>query len=421
MSADRHREFAADVVRRLQAAGFQALWAGGCVRDFLLGREPKDYDVATDARPEQVRELFGRRKTLAIGASFGVIVVVAPRGVENVEVATFRADAGYSDGRRPDRVEFTTAEEDAKRRDFTINGMFYDPIAGRPLDFVGGEHDLAAGVVRAIGDPRERMTEDKLRMLRAVRFTATLDFRLDEATAAAIRSMAHQLTVVSAERIAQELRKMLTDRHRRRAIELCRDVDLLTVIFPEFELIAGPDPADAWHRTLDALRLLDDAKFPLALATLWHALPVPIERGELASRIARRLKLSNDERDQAKWLLEHLHALDEADALPAHQLKRLLAAPHIEELLQLVRVRLLAEGADLHPVLWAKEYLESHAPEEIDPPPLVTGDDLIAHGLKPGKRFKDLLESIRNAQLDGEIHSKEEALALVERLQQSGE
>lgn len=209
---------------------------------------------------------------------------------------------------------------------------------------------------------------------------------------------------------------MLTDRHRRRAVELCRDAGLLTVVFPEFEPIAGPAPADAWERTLHALRLHEGADFPLALATLWHALPTENGQGELARRLGRRLKLSNDETDQTAWLLEHLHALDEADTLPMHDLKRLLAAPHIEDLLRLLRVRLLAEGADPHPVLWCQEYLKSHAPEEIDPPPLLTGDDLIAHGLKPGKQFKDLLEAVRNAQLDGEIHTQNEALALVERL-----
>ncbi len=229
------REFAIEIVRKLRAAGYEALMAGGCVRDLLLGREPQDYDVATTARPEQVRTLFGHRRTLAVGASFGVIVVLPPRGNDagQVEVATFRTEGPYLDGRRPESVAFCTPEEDAQRRDFTINGMFYDPIETRVLDFVEGEADLAARVIRAIGDPHDRMREDKLRMLRAVRFTATLDFELDEVTAAAVREMADQITVVSAERIAQELRRMLVDAHRRRAVELCDDVGLLAVILPE--------------------------------------------------------------------------------------------------------------------------------------------------------------------------------------------
>ena len=229
------REFAVEIVRKLRAAGHTALLAGGCVRDLLLGREPKDFDVATTARPEQVRDLFGHRRTLAVGASFGVIVVVPPRGSEagQVEVATFRTEGPYQDGRRPESVAFCTPEEDAQRRDFTINGMFYDPVEARVLDFVGGEADLAARVLRAIGDPHARMREDKLRMLRAVRFAATLDFMLDEVTAAAVREMAHEIVVVSHERIAQELRRMLVDTHRRRAVELCDSVGLLSVILPE--------------------------------------------------------------------------------------------------------------------------------------------------------------------------------------------
>ncbi len=209
---DRNREFAGEVVSRLKQAGHQALWAGGCVRDYLLGRVPKDYDVATDARPEEVRQIFGHRRTLAVGASFGVIVVRGPRGVADVEVATFRTEGPYLDGRRPESVTFATPEEDAKRRDFTINGMFFDPLAQQVLDYVGGERDLGAGIVRAIGDPHDRVREDKLRMLRAVRFAANLDFELDPITASAVREMADQLTVVSAERITQEPAK---DAHQR--------------------------------------------------------------------------------------------------------------------------------------------------------------------------------------------------------------
>jgi poly(A) polymerase len=192
------RDLALDVVRRLRAAGFEALWAGGCVRDQILGIPPKDYDVATSAEPEQVRDVFGRRKTLAIGQSFGVITVVGPRGSGQIDVATFRRDAAYSDGRHPDQVTFTTAEQDALRRDFTINGLFYDPIESRVIDYVGGQEDLREGIVRAIGDPRERIAEDKLRMLRAVRFAARFDFALDERTLTAVQEQAHELVIVSA-------------------------------------------------------------------------------------------------------------------------------------------------------------------------------------------------------------------------------
>ena len=227
------REFAVEVVRQLRAAGHTALFAGGCVRDLLLGRPAKDYDVATTATPDQVRRLFGHKRTLPVGASFGVIIVLGPREAGHVEVATFRTEGPYQDGRRPSSVAFCTPEEDARRRDFTINGMFYDPMETRVLDFVGGEADLSSRVVRAIGDPHERVREDKLRMLRAVRFAATLDFALDPTTAEAIREMAGQLIIVSAERIAQELKKMLVDRHRRRAIELSESTELLPIILPE--------------------------------------------------------------------------------------------------------------------------------------------------------------------------------------------
>ena len=253
---EQNRQFAVDVVRPLKDAGCTALRAGGCVRDFLLGRTSKDFDVATDARPDDVRNLFGHRRTLAVGASFGVSVVRAPRGVEDVEVATFRTEGPYLDGRRPEHVSFTTPEEDAQRRDFTINGLFYDPIEQQVFDFVDGERDLRAGIVRAIGDPHDRMTEDKLRMLRAVRFAATLEFELDTVTAAAVRNMAAQMLVVSAERIAQELRRMLVDGHRMRAMQLTAEVGLLPVILPEVALLISESDSPHWERTLHMLDLL---------------------------------------------------------------------------------------------------------------------------------------------------------------------
>jgi poly(A) polymerase len=405
--SDSSREFAAEVVRRLRDAGFVALFAGGCVRDLLLNRLAKDYDVATTASPDEVRRLFGHRKTLPVGASFGVIIVLGPQPGIQVEVATFRREGDYSDGRRPDRVEFCSPEEDARRRDFTINGMFYDPVDSRVLDYVGGEYDLAAGIIRAIGDPHDRMREDKLRMLRAVRFAATLEFDLDPVTAAAIREMAGQLTVVSAERIAQELKRMLIDRHRRRAMELCAEVGLLCVIFPELGPIAGDGAF--WPRTLHMLQLLSDPKFELSLAALLHALPAePTVR-----EICLRLKLSNDEKDRAIWLAAHQDDLRAASQFDLARLKRSLSHHYANDQLSLLKVKLLAESADLHPVLFCEEFLARTPREELDPPPLVTGDDLIRLGLAPGPRFKELLDEIRDAQLNGAIATKEDALALV--------
>ena len=398
------REFAVEIVRKLRAAGHTALLAGGCVRDLLLGREPKDYDVATTARPEQVRDLFGHRRTLAVGASFGVIVVVPPRdsGAGQVEVATFRTEGPYQDGRRPESVAFCTPEEDAQRRDFTINGMFYDPIEARVLDFVGGEVDLAARVLRAIGDPHARMREDKLRLLRAVRFTATLDFTLDETTAAAVREMASEIVVVSHERIAQELRRMLIDSHRRRAVELCADVGLLSVILPESSELANDEP------TLAMLSLLDVPSFELAFSALLHSLTTK----PTVHDVCRRLKLSNDETDRIVWLVAHQDDLADAPSQTLARLKRTLAHPYHDDLIALLRVKRLAHAADMQPVLFCDEYLTRTPLSVIDPPPLITGDDLKSLGLKPGPEFKTLLDAIRDAQLNGEITTHEQALAL---------
>ncbi|MBC8117031.1 MAG: CCA tRNA nucleotidyltransferase, partial [Candidatus Saccharimonas sp.] len=345
------REFAVEIVRRLRAAGHTALLAGGCVRDLLLGREPKDYDVATTARPEQVRELFGHRRTLAVGASFGVIVVTGPREAGHVEVATFRTEGPYHDGRRPESVAFCTPEEDAQRRDFTINGMFYDPIDARVLDFVGGEADLAARVIRAIGDPHERMREDKLRMLRAVRFAATLDFALDEITAAAVREMADEIVVVSQERIAQELRRMLVDPHRRRAVELCADVRLLNVILPELGGEREPEGIRPPLRKLDELTLLQQPSFELAFATLLHSLPAR----PVVYDICHRLRLSNDETDRIEWLVAHQDDLADAPSQMPARLKRTLAHPYRDDLIALLRVKRLAHAADMQPVLFCDE------------------------------------------------------------------
>lgn len=425
---DPRREFAVEVVQRLQEAGHKALWAGGCVRDFLLGRAPQDYDVATSARPEQVREIFGRRRTRAVGANFGVILVHGPKdaGAGDVEVATFRTEGPYRDGRRPESVEFSSPEEDARRRDFTINGIFYDPVSRTVHDFVGGEKDLAASVVRAIGDPHDRMREDKLRMLRAVRFAATLEFALDTVTADGIREMAEEIHVVSAERIAQELRKMLVDRHRRRAMELAADVRLLGLILPELEplVAAAPDTEESatWERTLTMLGLLQEPSFELAAAVLLHAaLPANdlnrVEMGKLfGEAVGRRLKLSNLEIDRIGWLLGHEYDLVDAPNLRASQLKRLFVNPWSAELLSLVRVETLAMNSDLNSVIFCEEFLRAHTSDELNPPQLITGQDLIKAGLKPGTRFRDLLETVRDAQLNGEIRTTDDALALVQNL-----
>jgi poly(A) polymerase len=430
LRADRQREFAVDVVRRLQGAGFRALWNGGCVRDLLMGRVPKDYDVATDARPDAVRNLFGQRRTLAVGASFGVIIVLGSKEAGNIEVATFRTEGPYLDGRRPEHVDFAGPEDDARRRDFTINGMFYDPLSEQVHDYVGGEKDLAAGVVRAIGRPSDRMAEDKLRMLRAVRFAATLEFQLDGPTADAVRAMAPEIHVVSAERIAQELKRMLVDPHRRRAMELARDTQLLLEILPEL----GPTLDDAshpgeggakspWEISLRRLRLLQEPRFELAAAALLASVPEiggSPSAGRKEPRVARgvckRLRLSNQETDSIEWLLTHLSDVFASATKSLAQLKRMLAHPDARDLLALARADRLAAGSDLSGVMHCEELLQRTPPERLDPLPFVTGDDLIARGLRPGKRIREILDTIREAQLNEELTDKEEAFRLADQL-----
>src|SRR5262245_26613254 len=323
------REFATEVVKRLQEAGYEALWAGGCVRDELMGLTPKDYDVATNAKPDEVRRLF--RRTVAVGASFGVVEVLGPRESPvplTVEVATFRADVSYSDGRHPDEVVFASAREDALRRDFTINGMFFDPIAEQLHDFVGGQRDLQARVLRAIGDPRVRFTEDKLRLLRAVRIATRFDLHMDPATAEAIIEMAPQITVVSAERIAEELRQLLV--HPRRAAGMNRldELGLVAVILPELVPMKDcphglPDARNGnlWGHVMRVLELLGpECSFALALAALLHDVGKPRTIGRTPDRytfyghehvgarmtrdIAERLRLSVADRERAAWLVE---------------------------------------------------------------------------------------------------------------------
>jgi poly(A) polymerase len=435
------REFATEVVQKLRDAGFQALWAGGCVRDELLGLSPDDYDVATDATPEQVRTLF--KRTIAMGMSFGVIEVLGPRvpdGFLKVQIATFRSDGNYSDGRRPDSVVFSTAREDAERRDFTINGMFFDPIENKLIDYVGGQADLRAKVLRAIGDPALRFAEDKLRMLRAVRFATRFELAVDPATADAIRAMAREITVVSAERIAEELRKLLISPHRARGMRLLDKVGLFEVLLPDASLMKGlpqgPPSAptgDLWEHTLRVLELLGpESSFPLAFAALLHDVGKPRVVGRtpdrytfyqhehvgrrLASEIALRLKLSNNDRERVEWLVEKHQYLADAQRMRPSKLKQTLVHPGIRELLALHRADALASGKSVEHVDFCEKLLREWSDAELNPPPLLTGHDLLSHGLTQGPRFKSLLDAVRDAQLDGTIATAREALDLVDRL-----
>jgi poly(A) polymerase len=438
----RQREFALDVVRKLRAAGFTAYWAGGCVRDQLLGREPKDYDVATNAEPEQIREVFGHRRTLAIGAAFGVISVVGPRGAGQVEVTTFRRDAAYSDGRHPDSVSFSGPEEDARRRDFTINGLFYDPLADETIDYVGGRRDLQQGIIRAIGEPRERFAEDKLRMLRAVRFAAALGFELDAATAAAIREMAAQINVVSAERVALEMRQMLV--HTSRTVGMTRILEngLLSAMLPEAVAMRGipqgkpvqPD-GDLWEHTLLVLQNLRSPSFTLALGALLHDIGKPqtmsrrdgrltfydheLVGAQIAENVCRRWKLSNKESDRVIWLVRYHMYLGEARKMRWAKLQRMLTAEGIEELLDLHEADALASDGNTADIDYCRQLLKQPQ-EELNPTQLLTGHDLLRHGVPQGRHYKWLLEQVRDAQLEKTIRSKRDALALVDRLLAEG-
>ena len=411
---EKQRRFAVEVVRRLRDAGFEAYWAGGCVRDRLLGLTPKDYDVATDATPPGIRELFGKRRTLAIGAAFGVITVLGPKDAGQIEVATFRRDAAYTDGRHPDSVSFSSAREDASRRDFTINGLFYDPIEGEVIDFVGGQEDLQRHVLRAIGDAHERFGEDKLRMLRAVRFSARFGFPLAADTLAAIREMADQITVVSPERIAMEMRQILVAPSRCTAVRLLLDTGLAAVILPEIV------PADeTGHRRLDhtltVLDRLSEPGFPLALAALLY----PVVEAAQAGQLGKRWRLSNQETDRVGWLVGHRAALDRARSTPWSSVQRILIAEGIEDLLALAEAVALAGSGDTSEIAWCRAKLAE--PEEVlNPPPLLTGDDLIRHGVPAGPSYRVLLNRVRDAQLDGEIQTRDDALALVDRLLKEG-
>ncbi len=435
------REFAISVVRRLQEAGHQALWAGGCVRDELLGLVPKDYDVATNARPEQVRRLF--RRTVAVGISFGVVEVLGPRTNPEplkVQVATFRSDVGYSDGRRPDQVVFSSAQEDALRRDFTINGMFYDPLHDKLLDYVGGQEDLKARVLRAIGDPAVRFEEDKLRLLRAVRIATRFDLAIDPATASAIQAMAGKITVVSAERIAEELRQLLVHPRRSRGLNLLLDLGLVHAILPELVpmkgLPQGPPGApdgDLWNHVLKVLDLLGPApSVPLALGTLLHDVGKPRTLGRtperytfyyhehvgsrMADDLAVRLKLSNDERKRIVWLVEKHQYLCDAQHMRPSKLKTILIHPGIRELLALHRADALAWGRSTEHVEYCEFLLDTLTPEELNPLPLITGDDLKQLGLEPGPRYKKILDAVRETQLEGTITTRAQALELVDGL-----
>jgi poly(A) polymerase len=430
----------------LRAEGYAAYFAGGCVRDLLLGREPQDFDVATNARPDVVLEMFPR--TFSVGAHFGVVLMAddLDGGKIVTEVATFRNDGAYSDGRHPDAVRFSdSAEEDVKRRDFTINGMLLDPmllretgdLAGSVLDFVGGREDLAAGLVRAIGEPRLRFEEDKLRMLRAVRFAARFGFAIEGRTAAAIRALAAKIEQVSRERVRDELTKMLTEGRARRAFELLDETGLLGEVLPEIAKMQGVEQppqfhpeGDVWLHTLLLLEKLPAGCSPtLAWGALLHDVGKPatfrrapdrirfdghVEVGvRIAEEILRRLRFSLDETRQILALVENHMRFGDVQRMKESTLKRFFRLPKFEEHLALHWMDASSSFGDLENYRFAKERYEAIPVEEMRPRPLVTGDDLIAAGYRPGPQFKEMLALAEDAQLEGRITSREEGLRLI--------
>jgi poly(A) polymerase len=423
------------IVGCLREHGHRAYLVGGCVRDHLLGRVPKDYDVATDARPELIMSLFPR--TIAVGARFGVIIVRRHR--RNFEVATFREDLGYTDGRHPDQVCFGSPRADARRRDFTINGLFLDPLTGEIIDYVGGRRDLDRRLIRAIGDPDARFTEDKLRMIRAVRFAARLGWRIETKTRAAIARRAAEINSVSAERIHDELNLILTGERPALGLQLLEELGLLAALLPEVQAMKGmPQPpevhpeGDVFTHTLIMLERMKlfHRRPAFALAVLLHDVGKPptyqlADRirfnqhdqigAELAEQMLRRLRFPNAEIATVTALVkEHMRFINVKDMRPA-KLKRFLRQPDFNLHLELHRLDCLASHGDISNYTFCRRKLRglSREREPLRPPRLLTGHDLIALGLAPGPRFAAILTALEDAQLEGEVTTREQAMAWV--------
>lgn len=427
---------ARDLVRKLRGAGHVAYYAGGCVRDLLSEKPPKDVDIATDARPETVQKIFPR--TYAVGAHFGVIVVLE-NGFQ-FEVATFRSDGAYLDGRHPVEVHFATAEEDAARRDFTINGMFFDPEKDEVIDFVGGKADLERRLIRAIGDPPQRFAEDRLRMLRAVRFATVLGFKIDPGTWEAVMASAASIKEISAERIREELVKIFLSPNRARGWDLLDASGLMKTILPELDDMKGCEQPPQFHPEGDVFKhtrimlemLPPKASLALVFSVLFHDIGKPPtalvdEEGrirfnghdrigaEMTEAIMERLRFSRAEIDATVEAVRQHMVFKDVPNMRVAKLKRFMARPTFEDELELHRV----DCASSHAMLDNYEFLlkkkEEFTNEPIIPPPLVRGDDLIAMGLKPGPKFGEILEAVETRQLEGALKDREEALDWVKK------
>jgi poly(A) polymerase len=440
------RQLADRICAVLWGAGHQAYLVGGCVRDLELGRTPQDFDVATDATPGRVQELFA--DSVGVGAAYGVILVLDPDSGAKVEVATFRSDLGYSDGRRPDAVAFAkTAEEDVRRRDFTINGLLQDPRDGRVIDYVGGLPDLRAGIVRAIGEPVLRFREDKLRMLRAVRFAARFGYSIEDATFAAIKEHAAEIKVVSAERVRDELTRILVEGGARRGFELLEESGLLEQVLPEIARMRGVEQppelhpeGDVWIHTRMLLEQLPAGASPaLAWGALLHDVGKPLtfappkgpgdrirfdghaEVGtRMAEEIAHRLRFSGEETERVAALVaQHMRFINVPE-MRTSTLKRFVRQPHFEEHLALHRMDCLASHGKLDLYEFVRRFLEDTPAEAVRPARLVTGDDLRSLGLPPGPAYRQIIDAVEEAQLEGRLSTRDQALQFVRQHMKDG-
>jgi poly(A) polymerase len=426
------KEKALAIIKRLREEGYESYLAGGCVRDTLLGKSPQDYDITTNALPDDIRKIFSQ--TIPVGAQFGVMLVMIDG--QPFEVATFRHDGPYLDGRRPAHVRYGTLEEDILRRDFTVNGMVYDPIEKRVIDIVDGRKDLERRTIRAIGNARERFEEDRLRMVRAVRFAASLGFTIEEQTFRAIRELAPTVTDISWERIGEETTRILTEGAARKGFELLDSTGLLKVLLPEIEAMKGVEQSPDYHPEGDVFQhtmlLLDHLQSPteaLAYGCLLHDVAKPLcarrdgdrltfyghtEKGaEIAEEILKRLKRSRATWERVVYLVRNHLRHTQAPKMRLSTLKRFLGEENIDELLELTRIDALAANGDLQYYDFCKQKQAELSIEEIHPEPLLRGRDLIAMGFTPGPIFQDILKQVEEAQLGGELVTREEAMAWV--------
>jgi poly(A) polymerase len=473
-------EYAISIVRSLREHGHQAYLVGGCVRDLLLGRKPADYDVATEASPQEVMRIFP--ESYAVGVQFGVVLVPVPTALRTsndplnviqqsqnnpchsfpalvaeeiavsppsppghshkacVEVATFRCDLSYSDGRHPDEVRFSRdPREDVQRRDFTINGLLLDPEKNEVLDFVGGQEDLRAGIIRAIGDPELRFTEDKLRMLRAIRFAARFGYKTDPATFLAIQRLAPQIRQVSRERVRDELTRMLTEGQAKKAFQLLDQSGLLHEVLPEIEAMKGVEQPPEFHPEGDVFvhtfLLLEKLPHPCAPTLAWGALlhdvgkPPTFRRApdrirfdnhvkvgvKMAEAICKRLRFSNDDTEQILALVDNHMRFGDAERMKLSTFKKFIRLPRFDEHLELHRLDCESSHRSLAMYNFIREKMEDLPAEQLRPKPLIGGDDLIAAGYKPGPLFKHVLGAVEDAQLDGRLSSKADALRFIEQ------